>query len=339
MTRAHARLRLRPTQLGFKAILFWFVIFAAWLATPYSNLFFLLLCFLSALAPLALLWTATNLRGLEGRIDEVQPYAAGQRGDVLVTIEGSRPTDAHGVELELAIERVKRGAAHSRSGFRAECRPGASLAARGPARPRGIWKVRGAWIVSSAPLGLLRARRAIPHPQALAVYPEAASLPEYRDRRALLAALRGDDASASAGGDFGPAGLREFREGDEARHVDWRASARKTSLVVREWEDDSMRGIEICLDRRCADEELEEALSLAVALLFVARENKEVFALETQGMSARYGEGQSSYDDALRYFAACEALPHDGPPPPTTAREVLKLPVRRLQAASAGGSR
>nr|HMQ23492.1 DUF58 domain-containing protein [Planctomycetota bacterium] len=129
------------------------------------------------------------------------------------------------------------------------------------------------------------------------------------------------------GGDFAPAGLREFRDGDELRHVDWRASARRPALVVREWESDAIHGIEVSLDRRAKPEQLEEALSLATALLFLARDDKESFALSSQGLDGRYGLGHASYDDALRWLAACTALPSDAMAPPPVARDVLRLPL------------
>lgn len=326
------RLQLRPTTLGVKAVVFWCVIVAAWLATPYSNLFFLLLCFLSVLAPLSVLWTLTNLRGLDGRIDEIRPCAADSRGDILVQLGGSRRKAAHGLEVEVAVERSAKERRRERSGFLAEAQSGSLLTGRGPRRPRGLWRIQGAWLSSAAPLGLLRARRAIPCPRELAVHPEAAVLPEFRSRTALLAALRGE-ASPLDDGDFGPSGLREYRDGDEARHVDWRASARKTHLVVREWEADAARGVEICLDRRCDEDELEDALRIAVALLFLARDDKEVFALSTQGFSARFGDGQQPYDEALRYFASCEALPADAEAPPASSPDVLRLPSRHLAHA------
>lgn len=335
MAKSLQRLRLRPTGLGAKGIVFWTVIFLAWLATPYANLFFLLLCLLSVLAPLSVWWTARNMNGIGAVIENLGPVPAEQRGEAVVHLVGTRKQPALGVEVEMCVAvqnggSRRRAVRRTRSGFTIEARPHRDIVARTPRLPRGVHVVQGAWLISSTPLGLIRARRRIPCPTELAVHPQPASLPAVRDRSALLASLRGDSMAAS--GDFGPSGLREFREGDEARHVDWRASARKTELVVREWESDAIQGIEICLDRRCDDEELEDALELATALLFVAREDKEVFVMTTQDHSGRYGDGKAPYDEALRYFAACTPLESTAPPPPSVGHDVLRLPIRKERA-------
>ncbi|HEX6312261.1 MAG TPA: DUF58 domain-containing protein, partial [Acidimicrobiia bacterium] len=47
----------------------------------------------------------------------------------------------------------------------------------------------------------------------------------------------------------------------------WRASARRGSLVACEWEGESGAGLEVVLDRRTSPERLEEALSVAAAIV------------------------------------------------------------------------
>ena len=324
------RLSLRPTLLGVKAIAFWALIAVAWFATPYSNLFFLLLCLLTVLAPLALLWSLDNLRGLDARIDQLPAVAAGSQGAVQVRLTGTRRRPAWALEVELRVEGSRR---RLRSGFEASALPGQTLSARSPRRQRGLWEVRAAWISSIAPLGLLRTRRRIPCPQILAVHPVPAELPALRDRNALMAALRGD--MQIAGSKQGPSGLHEYRDGDDPRHVDWKASARRAGLIVREYEDDAIQGIEVCLDRRCSNEVLEEALEIATALLLLARDDKEIFALHSQEHSARYGQGKRPYDEALVWLAGCTALESSAAAPAAVAREVLRLPLDSSAAINA----
>ena len=67
---------LRPTGLGIKALLFYLLLVGAFLATPYSNLFFLLLVFLTVLGVCNIWWTHRNVAGLDARLEEIAPTPA-----------------------------------------------------------------------------------------------------------------------------------------------------------------------------------------------------------------------------------------------------------------------
>ena len=57
---------VRLTRLGWKGLIFYAVIQLAFFASAYSNLFFLLVAFLTLLGLLRVYWTARNLRGVRG---------------------------------------------------------------------------------------------------------------------------------------------------------------------------------------------------------------------------------------------------------------------------------
>ncbi|MCB9891072.1 MAG: DUF58 domain-containing protein [Planctomycetes bacterium] len=311
-------------------MVFWCVILVAWLATPYSNLFFLLLCLLTVLAPLSLFMTIANMRGTAA-VATMHPVAAESEGTMHVTVEGHHAS--FGVEVRLRIEGLRKPWS---AGFATEVGPGDRISFRSPRLPRGIWKITESMLRSTAPFGLWSANAPIDGAGRIVVHPIPSDLPAVRDRGSLLAALRGDLHASD--GDFSPAGLREYRDGDEVRYVDWRASARRPTLVVREWESDAIHGIEVSLDRRCTEDELEDALSLVMALLIVAREDKETFALSSQDLDARYGDGHASYSEAIEWIAACTVLDRSETAPKSVARDVLRLPNRR-QSPLAGGTR
>ncbi|MCA8968943.1 MAG: DUF58 domain-containing protein [Planctomycetes bacterium] len=314
------RLVIRPTLLGVKAVVFWCVILVAWLATPYSNLFFLLLCLLTVLAPLSLVMTIANMRGITADAT-MHPVVAESEGTMHVTVEGHHPS--FGVEVRMRIDGFRKPWS---AGFATEAGPGDRIGFRSPRLPRGIWWITESTLRSTAPFGLWSASAVIEGAERIVVHPIPSDLPAVRDRGSLLAALRGDLHASD--GDFAPAGLREYRDGDEVRHVDWRASARKPTLVVREWESDAIHGIEVSLDRRCDEDELEDALSLVMALLIVAREDKETFALSSQELDARYGPGHTPYEEAIEWIAACTVLDRSEQAPKSVARDVLRLPNR-----------
>ena len=95
--------RVRPTGLGVKGLAFYAVLVGAYLASPYFNLFFLLLTFVTVLGLLNLLCNITNLRGATGGFDEPEPVAAETEGDLAGWLDdGGKPRFA--LRLELDVE-------------------------------------------------------------------------------------------------------------------------------------------------------------------------------------------------------------------------------------------
>jgi uncharacterized protein (DUF58 family) len=194
-----------------------------------------------------------------------------------------------------------------------------------PPLPRGVHQLRHACVRSSYPLGLFEARRRFEVPRELVVYPTPAPLAAARSASEALA-----DALGSGGrgrGDVQPASLRDHRREDGPRAVHWRASARRGALVVREWEGGAEQGLELLLDRRCEPALLEESLSLISALVEIARANKELLRLTSQGLDASFGPGRRPWIEALRFLAAAEPLAPDGPAPPPASPAVTRLPL------------
>jgi uncharacterized protein (DUF58 family) len=211
-----------------------------------------------------------------------------------------------------------------------------------PALPRGLHRVVRARVVSSYPLGLVEGRRAVAAPTELAAYPAPGIETAARTGADVLAEVLGGHSEQ---GELQPAGLRDYAAGDELRRVHWRATARRGQPVVREWEGAGGGGLELSIDRRCSPEELERALGVASAVVHLAREQKEVLALSSQGLHETFGDGHRPWSEALRFLAGAEALAPEGPAPPPVSPSVARLPARsdRARAAHAaqvtGGAR
>ncbi|WP_115787883.1 DUF58 domain-containing protein [Arthrobacter silvisoli] len=128
---------------------------------------------------------------------------------------------------------------------------------------------------SFGPLGLAARQRTLPQPGTLRV------LPPFHAKRHLpskLRKLRELDGKAAvqirgAGTEFDS--LRDYVRGDDVRSIDWRATARRTAVVVRTWRPERDRRVVIVLDTsrtaaaRIGDEPrldtgIEAALLLAV---------------------------------------------------------------------------
>jgi uncharacterized protein (DUF58 family) len=318
---------VRLTAFGFKSIAFYLAMLGAFLASPYSNLFFLLLAFLTLLFAGGAVSTWRNLRGVTAHIPELPPAPAGA-GHSLRAQAGAPSRARFQVSVQLELE-----GAGTASGHAALVSGEQQLTLRLPALPRGLYAVRRARVASSYPLGVFARRREVEAPAECIVYPAPVALATVRSGAEALSQLA--SANSAQRGDLQPSGLREFKSGDEGRAVHWRASARLGALVVKEWESGSGNGLEISLDRRCAAELLEEALSQISALIEVARTHKEVLALSSQGLRATFGDGHRPWREALRFLAETDVLPADGAAPPVVSPAVTRLPMDRREAACA----
>lgn len=119
-----------------------------------------------------------------------------------------------------------------------------------PLLPRRRGELRSAMVVvrSSGPLGLAGRQTRIAEPGAMRV------LPPFTARRHLpsrLARLRELDGSTSVqmrgqGTEFDS--LREYVRGDDVRSIDWRATARASTTMLRTWRPERDRHIVIVID-------------------------------------------------------------------------------------------
>jgi len=113
---------------------------------------------------------------------------------------------------------------------------------------RGMHRVQRATVRSAGLTGLFVARREVRAPGEITVYPRY-----WRIRRFPLAAWTPafqTSGSARRRGGLEFYGLRDYRSGDSVRHVHWRSSARRGSLMVREFEQEIPGSITLLIDTR-----------------------------------------------------------------------------------------
>jgi uncharacterized protein (DUF58 family) len=113
---------------------------------------------------------------------------------------------------------------------------------------RGDRPVAAVVVRSAGPLGVAARQRSLPAPGSVRVLPSFAS---RRHLPAALARLRTLDGSASVqlrgqGTEFDS--LRDYAQGDDVRSIDWRATARRSSVVVRTWRPERDRRVLVVLD-------------------------------------------------------------------------------------------
>jgi uncharacterized protein (DUF58 family) len=108
----------------------------------------------------------------------------------------------------------------------------------------------GGFVVdSTGPLGLGRHRMQVPLPWEVVVYPPLVSV---RLRASVAEALRRREAGMKAVRRLGEGrlfeSLREWVPGDDLRHIDWKATARRAKVITRQYEAERRQQVLLVLD-------------------------------------------------------------------------------------------
>lgn len=320
-------MRLLPTSLGVKGALFFATVWLLYLATPYSNLFFLLTAFLAVLGIVGVAGAFANLRGVDVTIVRIEagPADGGHAAQLQATVAAGRR--AFGVSAWLEIG--------------GECRHLADLpdlhgctTAVGDLQglPRGVHRVDAVRLRSRHPLGICRVERRLPiaagTPVEVIAHPRPLDLAAGTD---VGDALADQAARALAAHDETVAALRDWRAGDSLRFVHWRATARRGAPIVKEFEHDVGSGLDLVVDRRGDAAAFEHRLAAATALVLAAVQRQQPLRLRSQGCDLAHTVDRPQGAAMLRWLAAAAALPADAPPPPPAASTALRL------AANGGG--
>lgn len=113
---------------------------------------------------------------------------------------------------------------------------------------RGADAFRGTFIRFPAPLGLCEVQQQLPTDQNVRIYPNVLAIREYemlkqRGRLDLMGVRR--SRIKGLGQEF--RSLRDYNE-DDYRLIDWKASARRGRLVVKEFEQERNQGLIVLID-------------------------------------------------------------------------------------------
>ena len=181
---------------------------------------------------------------------------------------------------------------------------------------------------SRHPFGLIEKRRARECPAKVLVYPalvpvDLLSIPGIGPGR--------DEVVDQVGRGADVRGLRDFREGDEARSIHWRRSAALDRFVVRERSREGRGRLVLRVDQmRPADakddwaELFEGRISRAASLAQEALAHGFVVEVVVRGGRSPVVLPGGPIDPILRHLALLEAIDEDGAPPfPATPRGAL----------------
>lgn len=114
---------------------------------------------------------------------------------------------------------------------------------------RGTDYFRGTWIRQRGALGLIERQSKLNTEQPVRIYPNVLALKEF-DLLRQKGRLRqlGIRKSRMRGLGMEFESLRDYSVGDDYRKIDWKASARRSKLVVRQFEQERNQAVIICID-------------------------------------------------------------------------------------------
>jgi uncharacterized protein (DUF58 family) len=178
---------------------------------------------------------------------------------------------------------------------------------------RGLYEFGPAEIRTADPFGLLRFVRRLEERPEIMVYPQVFELHGFP--------LRGRSAEAGARDSFKRRGdefsdLREYRHGDDRRHIHWKSVARTGELIVKEFAHESPRRHAVVLDLyhglgvHVSEVEVEHAVSAAGSVLrYLAREGLpfRLLCADEDRTASPFGDDEAAYWWAMGLLATARA--------------------------------
>jgi uncharacterized protein (DUF58 family) len=204
---------------------------------------------------------------------------------------------------------------------------------------RGDFPMFGCDLALTSPMGFWRQRRTLVLPATLRVFPNFAEISHYtllaaNDQLAQLGVRRLQ--RRGAGAEFHQ--LREYREGDGLRQIDWKATSRMRKLISREYQDERDQRLVFLLDcgrrmrhRDAGRGHLDEALNALLLLAYVAVRQGDAVGLMTYGGSRRWFAPRKEPSTVNRLLEAVyDVQPSlEAADPLSAARELLQAVPRR----------
>ncbi|MGB8506921.1 MAG: DUF58 domain-containing protein, partial [Pyrinomonadaceae bacterium] len=296
------------------------VAFAAW--NTGNNLLFLIFSLLTSTTFVAWAAARASLRDLVVSARFPDHIFAGEPAPVIVTVQNTKrllPSFSVLVEARSRADATSRprGLQWPRQRFTKRVLAYFMYAPRGARveqrveqtfERRGHALVNGFEVSTRFPFGFFRLRRRLrARDVELIIYPK----PERPgDELHLLPVDAGQTTAARRGAGHDLYSLRDYQPQDDVRHVDWKATARHSRLIVREFTAEDERRVHIALDTFVNDGDVPdtsarfergiiEAASIATHFIDERAELRLTLG-EDEG---RYGVGREHLYDCLRRLA------------------------------------
>ncbi|MBN2641189.1 MAG: DUF58 domain-containing protein [Victivallales bacterium] len=198
------------------------------------------------------------------------------------------------------------------------------LTATASAETRGLYTLHKPIVDSSFPLGLIKWSCSDAYLQKLHVYPAFHSIYELKLPVGRRFQKEGSSRVAKVGESLDFAGCRDFRAGDDPRHIHWAGLARSGKLTVKEYQEEYLSRVAVIVDTSVKKtrfdlkslsgmkkqyKELEAAISISAALAeFLAKGDYVIdfFAAGPEVYHFQGGRSLSCLDHILDILACIE---------------------------------
>jgi uncharacterized protein (DUF58 family) len=221
--------------------------------------------------------------------------------------------------------------------------PGAAVEVSYPRRiqRRGIYTVVNTLAMTRFPFGIFERRVLAQSPARLVVLPALGRLRRATQRDLARRVHSARNARRMRGGTEEFEGLREYRPGDNPRHIHWRTSARAGMLVRRVLRDEDSEDLHVLLDTWVGGVEaqprgrnVERAVSCAATLLAHAAARGRRATVHFAGGAAGHVGTRPGLLAALEILAAVQ--PHEAVPEAVLAAAPLPRGASALLLSLAG---
>jgi uncharacterized protein (DUF58 family) len=246
-------------------------------------------------------------------VDEVLPIdveleqVGRGRGADLVVVPNQLPAQIDSVPEEgVAVPDLKRGQ-HMRVRLGLKC------------KRRGKYLLKGVRVETGFPFGILRSRRTFYDVRSILVYPKFTTLAQLKLPTGRRYQPGGVALASEIGESFEYLGNREYREGDNVRDIDWRATARVQRPIVREWVEEYMLRVAVILDthvpgnaKQDRRDAFERAVSVSAAVSdYMARQDYlvDLFAAGPNLYHLTAGRSLAYLDQILDILACVDENP------------------------------
>jgi uncharacterized protein (DUF58 family) len=181
---------------------------------------------------------------------------------------------------------------------------------------RGVYRQDALGLRTKFPFGFLQKTRRLNSEVEAVVYPSVKPTEEFYE---VLPLVSGELESYQRGRGHDLYAIREYQMNDNARHVDWKASARAGALQVREFAREDERRVMLALDPYInanaetrdpvqSAAQFERAVALCAGLAWHFSSINSVLEFRTAGFATPRASAQEIVYDILRYLARASQL-------------------------------
>ena len=184
---------------------------------------------------------------------------------------------------------------------------------------RGVYELPALRAERFCPLGIMRSGKAFPGNNQVIVFPTWYPIERVRLSAANVHQPGGVPLASTVGESMEFIGLREYRSGDQIKHISWKAWARLGKPAVREFQSEYFKRVALVMDTHSDNpegrrDEFEAAVSACASLAHHFEEHEYIIDLFAAGKELYYmqaGRGLGGLDSILEVLALVEPSRHE----------------------------